>query len=156
VTGIDKLDGQIAKLAAQDSSIVGELAALRQDVNRRILLRDARSLLAADATAAAKTKSAKELAAKAASAKKTPTPPVRRRFDAAGWLMFRPGVDDFSPFRVVKGGRLLYYVTCRNGRYDLQDFVGREVGLRGSIERPASAAVRVVDTDRLVILSSGR
>jgi hypothetical protein len=91
--------------------------------------------------------------------RKTPPLPTvpkihpRRRFLETGWLEKRPGLGDYSSYQLVKGGRTLSYVTVPGGRYDLEDFVGREVGILGHKVRPKGADFRVIQVEHLVILS---
>jgi hypothetical protein len=146
---IDGIDAMVKKAKAESGPVAVRVADLRKEVVRRRTLREAERLLATTAK--------KPPAGSAKSAIITDAShesiPARRRFLTTGWLEYRPGVADYSAFRLVKGGHTLYYVTCSKGRYALPDFVGRELGLRGRIARPADADLRVIDVDRLVVLS---
>lgn len=149
---IDALQAKAATFGAEGGAVAPRIDAFRGEVQKRRTLQEARSfLIEAKAKEAAANK--KEVGEKEA-------PPVagkegapRPEYDCVGWLEFRPGIDDYSAYRLTKGGRLLYYVTCSSGRYDLRDFVGHEVGVRGRVDRPQAADVRVIDLKRLVILS---
>ncbi|MCA8972277.1 MAG: hypothetical protein KDC95_20995, partial [Planctomycetes bacterium] len=80
----------------------------------------------------------------------------RRTWTRVGWIEYRPGSSDYRPYRLMKGGQTIAYLDCPTGRYDLSDFVGREVGLIGELQRADAAELRVLDIERLVILSSMR
>lgn len=83
-----------------------------------------------------------------------PHVPDRLSFDATGWLQRRPGHGQVSEFRIEKGGKLLLYVDCRSGRYDLARFIGCEIGITGVLSRPEPDSVRVIDVGKLHVLST--
>ena len=56
----------------------------------------------------------------------------------------------------LKGGKLMYVVTCSSGRYDLRMFDGVEVGIRGGKSRPSVDSVRELDVLKLEVLQLGR
>ena len=73
---------------------------------------------------------------------------------AVGFLRWEKGLVGPGKFVVEKGGRRLYIVTCDSGRYELGVFVDCEVGLIGSRRRPATESLRVLDVEKLEVLSS--
>ena len=136
---------KVAKgLDLKDEAISHRLHLLQEEVARRRLLLDTKVALK-DASAP-KIKKADPLPI-------VPKIHPRRRFVETGWLEKRPGLNDYSAFRLVKGGRTLFYVSVPGGRYDLEDYVGREVGILGIKVRPKDADFRVIQVDHLVILS---
>lgn len=78
--------------------------------------------------------------------------PQPKRFEYSGWLQYRPGPSDYSPFQLYKGGQRLYFVVCDSGRYDLNDYRGFELGIRGTVERREGATIRVLDIEKLLVL----
>ncbi len=131
-------------LALKDDPLSQRLRLLQEEVARRRLLIDAKVALS-DASAPKIKKSAPSPMA--------PKIHPRRHFVETGWLERRPGFLDYSAFRLVKGGRTLCYISVPGGRYDLEDYVGREVGILGHKFRPKDADFRVLQVDHLVILS---
>lgn len=71
-----------------------------------------------------------------------------------GWLRREIEVPRGRVYKLEKGGRLLFYVTCSSGKYDLDDFLNREVGLIGEPKVVDGFPVRVVDVDRIEVLST--
>ena|GEM_PF-2604563 len=131
-------------LALKNDSVTQRLRLLQEEVDRRRLLLDAKAALAEASLPKIK---------KVDPAASLPKIHPRRRFLETGWLERRPGFNDYSPYRLVKGGRTLYYLSVPGGRYDLEDFVGREVGVLGQKVRPKDADFRVIQVKHLVILS---
>ncbi|MFQ5507694.1 MAG: hypothetical protein ACE5F1_23275, partial [Planctomycetota bacterium] len=128
---LDTIDRKINQLEVEKHPILQKLAFRKSELKRVELLQEVYRITEAKP-------------------KKGPQPvessvkvPAKRRYTEAGWLEFRPGIHDYSPFQLRKGGRMLFYVTCSSGRYDLSDYKGRELGLRGEISRPQSAGIRV-------------
>jgi hypothetical protein len=85
-----------------------------------------------------------------------PRVPDRLSFDATGWIRRKSGHGELSEYRLEKGGKLLLYVDCRSGRYDLRLFEGCEVGIQGVLSRPDAESVRVVDVAKLHVLSTAK
>jgi hypothetical protein len=77
------------------------------------------------------------------------------RFEGVGYLLYRPTREGVSEFQLERGGQLLFYVSCSNGKYDLRSYQGRELGVRGAATRPEGARVRVLDVSHIEVLSSG-
>lgn len=75
-----------------------------------------------------------------------------KRFEYSGWLQYRPGPNDYSPFQLYKGGQRLYFVVCDSGRYDLSDYRGFELGIRGTVERREGATIRVLNIEKLLVI----
>ena len=146
-----KLEASVAELEAKDEAVAKRVEDYRQHLRREGLMIEALREVARAKIAEAKKEAVAKKRVTEASAPKTP-----KEFAQVGWLEYSPGVKDYSPYRIVKGRRLICYVTCKSGRYDLKDFVGRELGLRGDMDRPETADVRVLDVARLVVLSGRR
>ncbi|HHI80736.1 MAG TPA: SH3 domain-containing protein [Planctomycetes bacterium] len=127
-----------------DGPLSQRLRILEEEVSRRRLLLETK--VAIQEASGPKIK-------KAAPTPAAPKIHPRRRFVETGWIEKRPGIYDYSAYRLIKGGRTLYYVTVPGGRYDLEDYVGREVGILGVKVRPQGADFRVIQVDHLVILS---
>lgn len=91
----------------------------------------------------------------------TPLPPPLvpdplDRFQAVGFLRYRGSIIGPGRFVIEKGRQPLYVVTCESGRYNLDLFVNREVGLIGSRRRPTTESLRQLDVERIEVLSAGR
>jgi hypothetical protein len=71
-----------------------------------------------------------------------------------GWLRRDIEVTRGRVFKLEKGGRLLFYVTCSSGKYDLEDFLNREIGLIGTPKNVEGFPVRVVDVEKVEVLSN--
>jgi hypothetical protein len=76
------------------------------------------------------------------------------RFDGIGHLVYRPTPEGAAEYQLVKGGQLLFYVTCSSGKYELQTFNNRELGMRGSANRPEGARVRVLDVSHIEVIGN--
>ncbi len=142
----DPLKRKLAALNGGKEELVFRFEAFEEELAGRELIQ--RSALALREDPAEK---AAEAAAKKPTSSVAPLPD-RRRFEATGWVEYRPGFGDWSPYRLVKGGKVLFYLSCPSGRYDLQDFVGLEVGVKGARSLPRGADFRVLEASRLVIL----
>lgn len=70
-----------------------------------------------------------------------------------GWLRRELEVPRGRVFKIEKGGRLLFYVTCPSGKYDLDDYLGREIGVIGAVKEVEGYPVRVVEVERIEVLS---
>lgn len=66
--------------------------------------------------------------------------PLRGRFQARGWLekQVQPGMP--NRYAVTWGGREMAEIACGNGRYELDSFVGCEIGVLGVTQRAAVPA----------------
>lgn len=74
------------------------------------------------------------------------------RFDAVGWLRYERPFGRAARFALVKGGRMMFEVTCSSGRYDLSMLDGVEVGIVGSKSRPDAESIRRLDALKIEIL----
>ena len=77
-------------------------------------------------------------------------------YDASGWLEYHPRNELGRRFSVQKGEQILFWVNCSSGRYDLSLFVGAEIGIRGPDHRPAAESLRMLDAQRIQVLSAPR
>ena len=75
------------------------------------------------------------------------------RFATSGWLRFDRDAAGHLRCRLEKGKKLIAYVTCSSGRYDLKLFDGIEVGVRGSRTSGRQSTAPVIDAVRLEVLS---
>lgn len=75
-------------------------------------------------------------------------------FHAIGWLRWERGLTGPGRFLVEQGGRPLYVVTCNSARYDLAMFVNCEVALIGPRRRPELESLRVLDAEKIEVLSA--
>lgn len=80
--------------------------------------------------------------------------PLWGRFQARGWL--RQDEEVPGRFYVQWAGRTASEVTCGSGRYDLNLFVGAEIGVQGAMTRSAGSVDRPmrIDATRIEILSA--
>ncbi len=83
---------------------------------------------------------------------KAPEPDALERFEAIGWL--RPRKGPGAQYQIEKGGRVLYLVDCRSGRYDLGMFVDTEVGVIGTADRPQRESIRVLEAQKIEVISA--
>lgn len=83
---------------------------------------------------------------------KAPVDPLAR-FDAVGWLKHYPSNELGRRFSVEKGEQVLFWVTCSSGRYDLDAFINTEVGVVGPDHRPTAESLRILDAQRIEVLS---
>ena len=160
-----KLEAAVQAAGLGAANIAARIKALGSEIERRGLIAEAKMAIK-DPGMAAKNAVARKGASSAAAAKaererlalvaRNKERSARRAWTRAGWIEYRPGASDYSPYRLMKGGRTIAYVECKSGRYDLSDFRGREVGLQGKLFRPENADLKVLDIDRLVILASSR
>jgi hypothetical protein len=68
---------------------------------------------------------------------------------AVGWLSGARGSGTSVYLR--KGGRITFRLSCPDGRYRLQDFAGREIGVCGKIVESTGIAP-LVEVESLEIL----
>ncbi len=90
-------------------------------------------------------KTPQPVAARPASAKK-------RGFDQSGWVRYRPG--GYSSFQLVKGGEVMCFLVCSSLRYNLKDYVGCELGVKGKVGPRSGADFKVLDVERIRVLAS--
>lgn len=81
-------------------------------------------------------------------------PDPLERFQAIGFLRWEKSLLGPGNYVIERGGQRLYLVTCDSGRYELSVFVDREVGVIGSRRRPAPDTLRVLDVEKIEVLSS--
>lgn len=74
------------------------------------------------------------------------------RYDLVGWVRVVSSPLPSRTVRVVRGGRVLGYLTCSSGRYDLSMFENVEVGVLGPKEA-ASDGTWLLDVQRLDVLN---
>jgi hypothetical protein len=66
--------------------------------------------------------------------------PLRGKFQARGWLEKHVQAGMPNRYSVSWGGREVAEIACGNGRYELESFVGCEIGVVGVMQRAAVAA----------------
>lgn len=81
-------------------------------------------------------------------------PDALDRFQAIGFLRWVKGITGPGRYVVEKGGKHLFEVTCQSGRYDLSLFVDFELGLIGSSRRPNFESLRVLDVEKIEVLTA--
>ncbi len=75
------------------------------------------------------------------------------KFQGIGWLRFTPGFRGEAGTCVLeKGGRTIIGVTCINGRYDLSQFDGFEVGVLGTVVPARGDQISSITASRIEIL----
>ncbi|MBT3340440.1 MAG: SH3 domain-containing protein [Planctomycetes bacterium] len=103
---------------------LGKIDALRRFYDAALAAEGRRAALANEALTA-------EAAARArAHSAQSRTRATFESYIEVGWLEFHPGVNRTFPFAVSRSGRTAV-VHSFDGRYNLRDFVGREVAIRG-------------------------
>lgn len=80
------------------------------------------------------------------------TPDPIERFDLVGWLKVVSSSVPSRAVRLMRGGKVLGYLTCTNERYDFAIFDGAEVGVIGPKEASNDGAW-AIDVQRLEVLS---
>jgi hypothetical protein len=82
------------------------------------------------------------------------------RFDSRGWLERRVVAGQSPTYLVRWGGDTASEIVCNGGRYDLDAFVGFDIGVNGIELRPAGSAggsfvtrPRVLDVSRIEVIS---
>jgi SH3-like domain-containing protein len=80
------------------------------------------------------------------------------RFDAIGWLRYRPDAPAGEAFALEKGGRVMFFLESPDARYDLRLLDGLELGVvaSGPAFRPHSESLRVMPVARLEVLGVPR
>jgi hypothetical protein len=83
-----------------------------------------------------------------------PRPNIARRFAAIGWIQ-RQNAAPISPlYRLEKGGIDLFQLACPSGRYDLDSFLGKEIGIQGKILENEGRVPKTLVIERIEILSN--
>ncbi len=125
---------------------LGKIDALRRFYEAALAAESRRASLANEAAAA-------EAAAKARAESSRPRPRTAlESYIEVGWLEFRPAVNRAYPFAVSRSGRNAI-IHSYDGRYNLRDFVGREVAVRGIWRKSEkSAEPRVLAVTELRVL----
>lgn len=148
----------LQKLATENgldgTATTARLEVLAANLERQKILNEAKKIVAAPVPVVDSEENKEPTEAEVVAERKAKSREARRSWDRVGWIEYRPGTRDYRPFRLMKGGQTIAYLECSSGRYDLSDFTGREVGLVGELERPENADLRVLDIERIVILSS--
>jgi hypothetical protein len=87
--------------------------------------------------------------------------PLRGKFQARGWLEKHVQAGMPNRYWVSWGGREVAEIACGNGRYELESFVGCEIGVVGVMQRAAVAATEdkpgtpaKVDATRIEVIST--
>lgn len=82
-----------------------------------------------------------------------PRPPqaVLETYQLTGWVAHKPGVYPACPFVVSNGAGDTPVLSVGN-RYDLRDYIGREVAARGSFRPATVAGLRVLEITELRVL----
>ena len=73
------------------------------------------------------------------------------RFDLVGWVRIVDSAAPTRKVRLVRGGRVLGYLTCSSDRYDFKMFEGTEIGVLGPKEASADGTW-LLDVQRLDVL----
>jgi hypothetical protein len=81
---------------------------------------------------------------------RTPVDLLGQRATAIGWLRQRGGSG--PGFAIERGGVVQFLVGCSSGRYDLTAFVGNELAISGSTDRPSRESIRVLDATKIEVL----
>jgi hypothetical protein len=144
--------GQVAKLQ-QELGALELIAAGDRQAGERILAEYERLELMMRAAVLVHAEP-EPIAEKVATDASTARLPAKRRFDMVGWLRFRPGGNGPSKFQIVKGDRVIAWVDVPSGRYDLREFSGAELGVRGTSQALSSNELPLFSIERLVILTS--
>jgi hypothetical protein len=137
------LEAAVEKLApefADGSSERLTVASMTQEIRKHILVLDAQ-LVAKEKLPPAEVPSILE-------------PPVHdplAGFDLVGWVAVANSSLASRRIRLVRGGRILGYLTCASDRYDLTMFEGVEVGVVGPKEASADGTW-LLDVQRMDVL----
>ncbi len=140
------LEGAVSKLASSfDAGSSDQLTAtsLMQEIRKQVLVLDAQVV-------AAETLPPPNL--EVTVAKATVEDPLSR-FDLVGWVRVVSSSIPSRTVRLVRGGRVLGYLTCTNDRYDFSVFEGVEVGVLGPKEAAADGTW-LLDVQRMDILGT--
>ena len=66
--------------------------------------------------------------------------PLQGRFQARGWLEKQVQAGMPARYAVTWGGREMAEIACGNGRYEVDSFIGCEIGVLGVTQRAAVPA----------------
>jgi len=135
VVAVDRARNGLARL-----EVVRKAADLEAKVEAE-KRRHAREAVAAEAAPA------RGAAAAAAPAPKAPA----ERFTLVGWLEYQPRVYSAVPYVVVAGAKK-QPVLAKLGRYDMKEFVGREVAVEGTFRPSTVQGLKVLEVDRMRVL----
>ncbi len=95
---------------------------------------------------------AAEAAAAQGAAAAAPKPPTTaERFTLVGWMEYQPRVYSAVPYVVVSAGRK-QPVLAKLGRFELKEFVGREVAVEGTYRPSTVQGLKVLEVERMRIL----
>lgn len=83
-----------------------------------------------------------------------PIDPFGARFAGMGEVQRGLELPRGRVYTLSKGGRVLFYLTCPSKRYDVSDFLGREVGVVGSIKQIEGYPARVIEVERFEVLAN--
>lgn len=83
----------------------------------------------------------------------TKRPPKAKagQYDVTGWVDYRPKASPKYPF-VLKSGKQHYAIESGDGRFNLKNYVGREVALRGKWRTAGQESVQVLNITYLRLL----
>jgi hypothetical protein len=76
------------------------------------------------------------------------------RFSGMGWVRREMFTPQGRLFFIEKGGKLQFFLKCDSGRYRLESFLGREVGVLGRIKSIEGYPARVIEVDQVELLSN--
>lgn len=132
-----------------DETVRNGIAALRDQIQRQTLVAEAFAIQADNAPVPAVGK------------RDNPNARSRdglERFDAIGWLRYRPDARDGEVFALEKGGRILCYLDSPDARYDLRLLEGLELGViaSGPAARAELDSMAVVPVSRVEVLGVPR
>lgn len=83
-----------------------------------------------------------------------PIDPFGARFAGMGEVQRGLELPRGRVYTLSKGGRVLFYLTCPSKRYDVSDFLGREVGVIGAIKQIEGYPARVIEVERIEVLAN--
>lgn len=78
---------------------------------------------------------------------------LRGRYDGAGWLKRSLSLTRGNVYTLEKGGITLFEIIDPQGRYDLTDYLGHEIGVRGRTMRFPGATVQTIEITKLEVLA---
>jgi len=140
-TALEAAAGKLAGAFETGSTEHVKVASLAQEIRSQILVLDAQAV-------------AKENLPPPKQDKPVVPPPVAdplAAFDLVGFVRTAKSALPTRGVRLIRGGRVLGYLTCTNDRYDLGLFEGVEVGVSGPKEAAADGTW-VLDVQRLDVL----
>ncbi len=134
---------RVVALEADEEPVGHSIRAYLSEIHRRRILQEAELELARnEPKVEAKTVDASAVVAK-------------RRFVFTGWLRHEPVSGAQAPYRIMMGGKTICFVKLAGApaRYDLKQYRGCELGLRGRVIQSSGVEAPVVSVDRLVVLT---